>query len=733
LDGSGGPDAGIDGALSEERRGSVMRIAEETLPSSSERTAPESAASGSRFHVFGPQALAAASLLAIGYYAGVQVGLALTFAPNPVSTLWPPNAILLAGLLLTPPRTWWLMIAAVLPAHLIAELSLGVPLSMAACWFVSNVAEALLGAALLVRLLNGPPRFERVRDLLIFLAVAVLLAPIASSFLDAGFVALIGWSYSGDYWQVWRTRLFSNALATLTFVPLIVIWMQRGIRQLLEAKAVEYAEAAALLVGLCVVSATVFLQNHTPGESAVLMYAPLPFLVWAAVRRSISGVSLCVAVVAMFAVVGVQRGQGPFTASTAESAALGVQLFLVIAEFSLMLLAASLAELRDAKLVALQQTESLNLALSAAQMGTWDWDIAQDRLTSRVVRNATPEAAASSASRSMRSVLNRIHADDRERVRRAIDEALATGGGGELECRFMMGDGGWRWITSRGKVLLDARGKPQRVIGVYVDTTERRSQEMQTQAQREQLAHLSRVSTLGELSGALAHELNQPLTAILINAQAARRVLTGGTPDMRELGEILEDIVAEDERAGEVIRRLRSLFMRGAVKMQPVNANECIQEVLALEHSDLIRRNVTTDLNLDPAAPLVMADRVQLQQVLLNLIVNACDAMADRSPGERRLQITSAHGDDGGVDIEVSDSGPGVANVEAIFEPFYSTKPHGVGLGLSICRTIITSHRGRLWATNNVSGGATFHIYLPASLNESFDFDGSDVQGLSLP
>jgi two-component system, LuxR family, sensor kinase FixL len=709
-----------------------MPVLEDNLSSSPDRAALDAAAPNSGSHAVGTHMFAAALLLAIGYYAGVQVGIALTFAPNPVSTLWPTNAILLAGLLLTPPRTWWLMIAAVLPAHLIAELSLGVPFTMAACWFVSNVSEALLGAVVLVRLLKGPPRFERVRDLSAFLVVAVLLAPVASSFLDAGFVALVGWSYSGDYWQVWRTRLFSNALATLTFVPLIVIWFQRGIKLLQQAKSIDYAEVIALLVGLCVVSAMVFLRTHAPGESAVLMYVPLPFLVWAALRHGVSGVSLCVAIVAMFAVVGVHGGQGPFASSAPESAALSVQVFLVITESSLMLLAASLTELRYARSLALQQNESLDLALSAAQMGAWDWDIARDRITWRVVQDASAGAKAPSASQPLSAVLGRIHADDRDRVRRAIDAALKSGAAGEIEYRYLSGDGGFRWITSKGKVLLDTRGKPLRVIGVYIDTTERRSQEMQTRAQREQLAHLSRVSTLGELSGALAHELNQPLTAILINAQAARRVLSGAAPDMREIAEILADIVAEDERAGEVIRRLRSLFMRGAVQMQSVDANECVREVLALEHSDLITRNVIMDVNLHPAAPLVMADRVQLQQVLLNLIVNACDAMSDRKPGERRLRITSARADDGGVDIEICDNGHGVANVEAIFEPFYSTKAHGVGLGLSICRTIVASHRGRLWASNNASGGATFHLHMPAALNESFDFDGSDVQGLSL-
>lgn len=682
--------------------------------------------------VFVPRTLAVAIVIAISYYAGVHVGLAtFTFEPNAISILWPPNAILLAALLLTPPRTWWLLIAAVFPAHLIAELSLGVPLTMTLCWFLSNVAEALLGAAIMVRYLGGPPHFDRIRDVSVFLIVGVVLAPAASSFLDVAFVALVGWRYTGEYWPLWRMRLFSNALATLTLVPLIVIWVRRGI-QLRQASLAEYAEVAALLTGVCVTATMVFQQSHAPGESAMLMYAPLPFLMWAAVRRGVSGVSLCLIIVTMLAITGVLRDRGPFTYGAPESAALAVQVFLVIAASSLMLLAASLAELAHARAVALRQKESLNLALGAAQMGTWDWDIAGDRITWRVGQEGTATREIPGSSQSIDELLDRVHADDRAMVRRALNDALEQRESGEVECRFLCGDAGVRWITGKGKVLVDARGKPQRMIGVHIDTTQRKSQEMQERAQLSQLAHLSRVSILGELSGALAHELNQPLAAILTNAQAALLGMDGPSPDLREIAEILTDIVEDDHRAAEVIRRLRTLFMRGAVQMQRVDANECIREVLALEHSDLITRNVAIDVRLARGLPAVMADRVQLQQVLLNLIVNACDAMAANETGDRRLRIVSASNGDGGVEIEISDSGPGVENPEKIFEPFFSTKDHGVGLGLAICRTIIAAHRGRLWASNNATGGATLHISMPARSDGSFEFSGADSRGISV-
>lgn len=656
---------------------------------------------------------AAAVVVALGYYFGVQVGLALTFATSPVSIVWPPNAILLAALVLTPPRLWWLPIAAVLPAHFAAELSLGVPLTMAVCWFVSNVTEALLGAALMFRILGSAPRFGRVRDLSVFLGCGVVIAPVLSSFLDAGFVALVGWRYHGEYWQVWRVRLFSNALATLTVVPLIVIWFQQGGERLRRLTFAKCAEAFAVLAGICATSAVVFLQSHPPGASAVLMYVPLPFLTWAAIRRGVGSVSLCVVLVMMFAITGVLADRGPFASTTPEIAAFNVQAFLIIAASSLMLLASSFAELRRARANELQHRESLNLALGASQMGIWDWNIAANRIVWRVDQQGSATAAAPTEPLSLADVLERVHADDRAIVRSAIDDAFETGDTGDIEYRIWRAPGEFRWTFSRGKLLADARGVPRRVIGVSRDITDRKSQESQFRTQREQLERLNRVSILGELSGAIAHELNQPLAAILSNAQAALLALQGPAADLREIAEILTDIVSDDNRASEVIRRLRELLMRRSVHRQLVDPNECIREVLKLQHGNLVERNVITEVRLAERIPSIMADRVQLQQVLLNLIVNACDAMAERQPRERLLRIASACGADGAVRIEVCDNGHGVADPEAIFAPFFSTKNGGIGLGLAICRTIIASHRGRLWASNNATCGATLHVWMP--------------------
>jgi C4-dicarboxylate-specific signal transduction histidine kinase len=253
------------------------------------------------------------------------------------------------------------------------------------------------------------------------------------------------------------------------------------------------------------------------------------------------------------------------------------------------------------------------------------------------------------------------------------------------------------------------------VLASVVDITERRRVERMTARQRDELAHLSRVAMLGELSGSLAHELNQPLTAILSNAQAAQRFLAQSPPRVDKLAEILTDIVKCDHRAGAVIQRLRSLLRKEDAQRHPLDPNEVVEDSLRLMRSDLLYRHVTVSTDLAEALPAVSGDRNQLQQVLLNLVINACDAM-DGQEADRRLLVRTRATVHGKVEVCVADRGAGIpgANVERIFEPFVTTKATGMGLGLAICKSIVEAHGGRLWATNNADCGATLHCELPA-------------------
>jgi signal transduction histidine kinase len=243
-----------------------------------------------------------------------------------------------------------------------------------------------------------------------------------------------------------------------------------------------------------------------------------------------------------------------------------------------------------------------------------------------------------------------------------------------------------------------------------------RESEQQLQQQRNELAHLSRVATASELSGSLAHELNQPLTAILSNAQAALRFLAHENIDLNEVRDILKDIVEQDNRAGEIIHRLRLLLKKGVVQQQPLDVNDVVQEVLKLIRSDLVNQSVVAHTELATDLPPVKGDRVQLQQVLLNLVMNACDAMNGNAPADRQLVVRTELCADKNVRVSISDRGTGLApdKLEQVFEPFYTTKTHGLGLGLSVCRTIITAHGGTLWAANGQARGAVFYFTIPA-------------------
>jgi len=398
-------------------------------------------------------------------------------------------------------------------------------------------------------------------------------------------VRLIGWG-EGGYWELVRSRFYSNVLAELIVVPLIVTWAAVIAAPRAMAPA-RYAEAAALFAGLLLVCLFVFeVPQSSALSSPAVFYLPLPFLLWAAVRFGPAGAASSLALLTVTTIWGAVHGLGPFAGQPPQDTALEMQLFLIAASVPLLLLGVSFEE--------------------------------------------------------------------RMRMER---EALE---------------------------------------------------------QRHQLTHLSRVAMLGDLSGGIAHELNQPLTAILSNAQAAQHFLANKAAEPGLLGEILQDIIDADQRAGDVIQRLRALFKRGETRLEPLDANTLVREALSLAQGDLATRGVEVVLRLAHQLPAVRGDRVQLQQVLLNLIVNGAEAMATVAQKDRLLTVQTMS-TAGRVHINVTDHGTGLqAKPEKLFEAFYTTKPMGLGLGLSISKSIIDLHGGRLWASTRRGGGAAFLITLPA-------------------
>jgi PAS domain S-box-containing protein len=309
----------------------------------------------------------------------------------------------------------------------------------------------------------------------------------------------------------------------------------------------------------------------------------------------------------------------------------------------------------------------------------------------------------------------------RDRAALAMQELKATGTTQPFEREYLRRDGS-RVPVLIGAASLEADGNQG--VAFVLDLSERRQAESKAreserryrEAQME-LAHANRVATMGQLTASIAHEVNQPIAATKVNAQAALRWLNRDTPDLEEARQLLARIVKDGDRAGDVVSRIRNLVKKAPPRMEPLNMNEVIGEVIELTRSEAMKSDVSVETQFAENLSAVTGDQTQLQQVILNLILNAVQAMSESGLDVRELQISTEANQPDGVIVSVRDSGPGIRqeNLDRLFDPFYTTKSTGMGMGLAICRSIVEGHGGRIWATANVPQGAAFHFTLPAA------------------
>jgi PAS domain S-box-containing protein len=373
--------------------------------------------------------------------------------------------------------------------------------------------------------------------------------------------------------------------------------------------------------------------------------------------------------------------------------------------------------LRAAELLReLQRSEQqLTLAAAAGKMSLWEWDFATNRIwvnaAGRSLYGVSPDETID-----YKRFVATVHADDRPLIERAVEAALEGTDPYTADYRVDLPDGSLHWMAARGRVERDSKGHALRMRGISMDITEHKEAELEAALRRQELAHLSRVSVLGELAGTLAHELNQPLTAILGNAQVGRRMMREETTDVEEVAAIFDDVADDAKRAGGIIHGMRAMFRKDPVAAtQAFDLNEAAQQVLGLLHSEIIGRKAKIEFRPGSGLPEAAAGRVEVQQVIINLVLNGLDAMKGAGEG-MVLEIETVH-EDHQLHLVVRDHGPGVPAemMPRLFEPFITTKPGGLGLGLAISRGIAERFHGELTAENHPDGGAVFRLILPAA------------------
>jgi signal transduction histidine kinase/integral membrane sensor domain MASE1 len=708
-----------------------------------------------------PGSLAAiAALVGFGYYVGAQIGLALTFPPSTTSVLWPPNAVLTAALLLVPPRHWWICLAAALPGHVLLESAAGFPSLLIGLLFLTNCSEALIAAGGVRAFSDDPIRLDSVRRVLVFIAVAGLAAPILSSFADAAVVHEL----TGDpYWSVWRARMFANVLTELAVAPAIVL----GVRALRRAPGLVAAphrivEALALAAAIYGAGMVVFgppsLRDNLPIAPSTPIILTLPLFGWAAMRFGVGGVSAALLLAAVVASVQARAGHRPFAQLPPADSLLAVQMILSVISMPLMCVAGLLAEHRRARaaLASRLQFEALLSSLSAPSLP--GADDAHDEL--RLAR-------ACEYLRLDRAVILRLdegsgeleverqwHADGR----RPLDgpfaprfpSALAHAGRGETVAWSTIDDvpasaardrqsfaelglrsmvvlpfasgasvRGALWAGTAGRRVVSPAclGQLRLIVDVVANARLRRAAEQEAQRSRQELAHIARRSSLGELAASLAHQLNQPLTGILSTAQAARRLVAAGTASTDMLKESLDDMIDDCGRASDVIRRMREMLTPADAAPAVLDLAALVSDVGLLLVSDAHSHRVSLTMESPRGEPArVEGVRVLLQQAVLNVIINAIDAVSDVPLQRRVVSIRTLSDRSGRVRVMVRDYGTGLppGAEQQVFEPFFSTKPTGVGMGLAISRSIVENHGGSIAARTEPEGGTLVTISLPA-------------------
>jgi signal transduction histidine kinase len=655
------------------------------------------------------QVAALALGVSLAYYGGAALGLALKLPDATPSVMWPPNAILTSFLLLTRPRLWPVVLLAALPPHVALESGAGWPQALVLALYATNCSEALIAAAGLRWLSDAPTRFNSLDRVGRFVLMVVVVAPVVSSFLDASIVASIR---GESFWVVWSARVLSNMLTALTLVPAVVSIATVGVARIWRAPWPHTLEAA--LLAMLLIVAGVMVVRLSPGDRGIALSVVelaalawfLPPLIWAALRFGPGGVSLALLMLALVLVAAALRTDGPFRGLSPAETTMALQLFLIPTSATLLVTAALVQERRDNETT---QTAILASLTSGVVVVGNDGRIITVNQTWRQMAADSPPATSELGADYIGGFRDLAASGARWAATTADGiEAVLAGRRGQFEVEHPASDD--RVIAVRAVPLNRSGGG---ALITHTDVTKERRAEVEAQRARADLARVARVATVNALTASIAHQVNQPLTGIISNAQAAARLLVGDNPDVSEARASLHDIVEDGRRAKDVVLQMRGLLRPDDGAIDEMDLNAVVADVGRLVAGDATLRGVALEFKLEKAPAVVRGDRVQLQQVILNLMVNAVDAVADLPSQNRRVLVQSQQ-NTREVEVTIDDRGPGFRGAEwQAFEPFYTTKPNGLGLGLSIAKSIVEAHAGCVRISDHGNGGARVWFRLP--------------------
>jgi len=642
----------------------------------------------------------------LAFYFAYRFG--MSFSHASASPFWFPDSVLLCALLKSKPRWWWLVVLAPLPLRLFSPVAHDLPVPFLLSVYAIDSLKGVAAAVAMRRFMADPLRFATVREFLLFLAVVVLAIPALSAFAGAGVrSSLLG----SAYWPSFLEWFLGDALAQLVVTPLILYWAfdtpWRGWR----LNRLQTIEAGVVLAGLIVTSLLAADTRPDPVYfSEPRFFAPMPFVLWAVIRFGMPGASGAVALVAAFMVGAAVTNRGPFAGHAPDEIAFALQNYLLLRSAPLFLVAITIEQRNAAMRQAQEGEERFRRVAHSAPILLWM--AGADKLTSFVNQSWLNFTGRSLEQELGDGWMTGLHPDDVKRCMDTFEEAVAAQEPFQIEYRLRRYDGTYRWMLDTGVPRYTADNEYAGHIGSAIDLTERKTAEEMRQA----LAHSQRLATVGELTATIAHELRQPMSAILLDARTAEKLSEQSEIPVSELRAVTGSIRDNVQRIDAVISRIRGFLRKQDTRNQAIDLNRVVQDVLWLVGGDARKRNVLLHTELGRDLPPVLGDRTQLEQVLLNLVMNGLEAMDGTTESERRLTIATFLNDNGNVEAVVRDRGPGIAEEQLpqLFDSFFTTRKDGMGLGLSIAKSIVVAHNGQIWVENDRYGGASFHVTIPA-------------------